>query len=103
MRRQYRGVRHYHRDVTTPERITHWIGGAPYDGTSGRTVAGAQPRDREVTGAVALASEADVEQAVATAKEAAAELAAARRCPSAPACCSRSARSCTTAPTSSRR
>ena len=72
MRRQYRGARHYDRGVTTPESITHWISGATYDGTSGRTSPVHNPASGKVTGAVALASEADVEHAVATAKEAAA-------------------------------
>jgi malonate-semialdehyde dehydrogenase (acetylating)/methylmalonate-semialdehyde dehydrogenase len=60
--------------VTTDiERITHWINGTPYAGTSGRTSPVHNPATGEVTGEVALASEADVEHAVATAKQAAAQ------------------------------
>ena len=53
--------------------IDHWISGAPYPGTSGRTSPVHNPATGEVTGLVALASEADVEHAVATAKQAAAQ------------------------------
>jgi malonate-semialdehyde dehydrogenase (acetylating)/methylmalonate-semialdehyde dehydrogenase len=58
--------------VTTPQHITHWIGGREHDGTSGRTSPVHNPATGKVTGEVALASEADVEHAVATAKAAAA-------------------------------
>ena len=63
-------MRHYAGGVTTT--LTHWISGATYDGTSGRTSPVHNPATGQVTGAVALASEADVEHAVATAREAAA-------------------------------
>ncbi len=58
--------------MSKPENITHWISGAAYDGTSGRTSPVHNPATGKDTGAVGLASEADVEHAVATAKEAAA-------------------------------
>jgi len=54
-------------------RITHWIDGAPAEGTSGRTAPVFNPATGEQTGAVDLASAAEVAAAVASAKAAAAE------------------------------
>jgi len=54
-------------------RITHWIDGAPAEGTSGRSAPVYNPATGEQTGAVDLASTAEVEAAVASAKAAAAE------------------------------
>src|SRR3954452_3186457 len=54
-------------------RITHWIDGAPAEGTSGRTAAVYNPATGEQTGEVDLASTAEVGAAVASAKAAAAE------------------------------
>jgi len=54
-------------------RITHWIDGAPAEGTSGRTAPVFNPATGEQTGAVDLASAAEVGAAVASAKAAAVE------------------------------
>ena len=52
-------------------RISHWIGGRPVAGTSGRTAPVFNPATGVQTGAVDLASTAEVDAAVATAVEAA--------------------------------
>jgi len=54
-------------------RISHWIGGRPVAGTSGRTAPVFNPATGVQTGAVDLASTAEVDAAVATAVEAARE------------------------------
>ncbi|MDT4891871.1 MAG: malonate-semialdehyde dehydrogenase (acetylating) / methylmalonate-semialdehyde dehydrogenase [Pseudonocardiales bacterium] len=54
-------------------RISHWIDGAPADGTSGRTSPVFNPATGAQTAEVELASAADVERAVASAKVAARE------------------------------
>src|SRR3954447_5204400 len=54
-------------------RITHWIDGAPAEGTSGRTAPVYNPATGEQTGEVDLASAAEVGAAVAIAKAAAVE------------------------------
>jgi len=54
-------------------RITHWIDGAPAEGTSGRTAPVYNPATGEQTGEVDLASAAEVGTAVAIAKAAAVE------------------------------
>ena len=50
--------------------VTHWVDGAPWTGTSTRTLALTNPATGEQRDEVALASAADVDTVVATAKEA---------------------------------
>ena len=50
--------------------VTHWINGAPVEGTSGRFGDVTNPATGEVTSSVSFASEADVAAAVAAAKDA---------------------------------
>jgi len=54
-------------------RISHWVDGAPYAGTSGRSADVFNPATGEVTGQVDLASVAEVDLAVASAKAAASQ------------------------------
>ena len=51
-------------------RVTHWIGGKPWDGLVDRTADVTDPATGQVTGQVDLASVADVDAAVASAQEA---------------------------------
>jgi len=51
--------------------ITHWVDGAPYDGSSEQWAEVTNPATGQVTGRVALASAADAEQVIAAARAAA--------------------------------
>ena len=86
-----------------PNRINHWIDGAPVAGTSGRTGPVFNPATGLQSGEVDLASADEVAAAVASAKAAAARVALGLAVAPVGACCSRSASCCTPTPTSSPR
>ena len=54
-------------ELNNPTRITHWIDGAPWSGTSARAGDVFNPATGQVSGRVDLASSAEVDEAVAAA------------------------------------